>query len=139
MGEAAGNGAKAAVLAGYATPSARVTASRLLRKASVRLEIANKRVELDRQVRIAAAEAEAQATAAVEQAAQERNAKIADAWERREILTRIARSERASAKDVVRAIDVMNRMDCLYIQHHQVAGEGGGPIDLRITIVKAAA
>lgn len=40
-GEAAGNGTKAAVLAGYARVSAAVMASRLLRKANVQAEIAN--------------------------------------------------------------------------------------------------
>lgn len=42
VGEAQQNGAKAAVLAGYAKQSARVTASKLLTKPNIRAEVANK-------------------------------------------------------------------------------------------------
>lgn len=49
-GEAAGNGAKAAILAGYAKPSAKVTASKLLKKANVQAAIANHEAETRRVV-----------------------------------------------------------------------------------------
>lgn len=53
-GAARGNGAKAAVLAGYAKGSAKVTASRLLRKPNVKLALANFRDGLANQAAAAA-------------------------------------------------------------------------------------
>lgn len=49
IGEAAGNGAKAAVLAGYAKNSAKVTASRLLTKANIRAALTVKVSKIEEQ------------------------------------------------------------------------------------------
>ena len=50
LNEAAGNGSKAAVLAGYAKGSARITASRLLTKAHIQAALANVRDAMAREV-----------------------------------------------------------------------------------------
>jgi len=97
VGEAAGNQAKAAELAGYAKGSAKVTACRLMQKANVKAAIANRAANLTRQ-------------------------SIADAAERREILTAIARSKDSEHRDVAKAIDVLNKMDGLYIQKVEHSG-----------------
>lgn len=47
LGEAAGNGGKAAILAGYKKAGSRVAATRLLKKPAVRDAIANKQQRLD--------------------------------------------------------------------------------------------
>lgn len=52
LGEAAGNGQKAAELAGYAKKSARITASKLLKKANIRAAVANKQARLDEKAEI---------------------------------------------------------------------------------------
>lgn len=53
LGEAAGNGQKAAELAGYAKKSARITASKLLKKANIRAALANKQSRLNEKSEIA--------------------------------------------------------------------------------------
>jgi len=99
MGPAAGNGTEAARLAGY-KGTAKVLAvqsTRLLAKANVQSAIAARREALESQ-------------------------SIADAKERREILTTIARSSESDANARIRAIDVANKMDGLYIEKHEHSG-----------------
>lgn len=96
-GEAAGNGAKAAVLAGYAKNSAHVTGSRLLRKANIATALAK---VVDAQTQSA----------------------VADAAERRELLTGMARSKDEHPVARLKAVDILNKMDGLYVQKHEVSG-----------------
>lgn len=51
--------------------------------------------------------------------------KILDAQQRRILLSEIAN---AKGQDAVRAIDVMNKMDGLYISKTQLSGADGGPL-----------
>lgn len=96
LGEAAGNGQKAAEMAGYAKgKGAAVTASRLLRKASVKATLAN-----------------AHAKVAL--------VGIADAAERREILSNILRSAGSNELARINAANVLNKMDGIYVQKHKV-------------------
>lgn len=109
-----GDGANAARRAGYASKSAKVTACKLLKKPEVAALIANQEQE-------------------------KANQRIADAAERRELLTLIARDTGAKNRmSAIKAMDVLNKMDGVYVQKHEHTGEGGGPVELRIRIVKAA-
>ncbi len=103
--EASGNGAKAAALAGYAKANARAQASRLLTKANIRAAIAN-----------------------IEHKAEA--ASIADARERRELLTTFARNPNEHPLARLRAIDIQNKMDGLYVQKHEHGGVDGNPIQV---------
>lgn len=94
MGKAAGNATKAAELAGYKPANARFQASRLLTKANIKAAVAAKTETLT-------------------------NAGIADAKERREILTQLARSTETDPTSRIRAIDVANKMDGAYIEKHE--------------------
>lgn len=95
MGEAAGNGTEAARLAGYkGKPKVlQVQASRLLSKAIVQSAMTERRTALESQ-------------------------SIADAKERRELLTIHARGENPVA--AIKAIDTLNKMDALYVERHDV-------------------
>lgn len=97
IGEAAGNGTKAAILAGYAKKSAAVTASQLLRKPNIAAEL-TKVVALTEQ------------------------STVANAAERRELLTRMARDIEAHPLARLKAVDIHNKMDGLYVQKHDISG-----------------
>lgn len=56
------------------------------------------------------------------------NSKILDAQQRRILLSEIAN---AKGQDAVRALDVLNKMDGIYITKTQLSGEDGGPIRFR--------
>lgn len=103
MGAAAGNGTQAAITAGYARNSAKVTASRLLTKANVSDAIQIIRLATEKTT-------------------------IADAKERRETLTTIVRSTREQSLVRVKAVDVLNKMDGVYVQKHWHSGPNGDPI-----------
>lgn len=97
MGPAAGNGTEAARLAGYkgSAKVQQVQASRLLSKAIVQTAIAERRQVLESQ-------------------------SIADAKERREVLTTILRAAGEEPNARIRAIDVANKMDGIYIERHEI-------------------
>jgi len=100
-----GNAAKAYRAAGYkiGNPhSADVRASALLRRPEVA-----KRVQL----------------LVVEMKGEE----ILDARQRRIVLSEIARTS-ANTMEVIRAIDVLNRMDGVYVQRQQITGADGSPL-----------
>ena len=96
-----GDGANAARRAGYASSSAKVTACGLLKRADIQHWIA---VETGR---------------IPNRALTDTYGTIADAQERREILSRIARGGKNPVA-VIKAADVLNKMDGLYIQKHEV-------------------
>ena len=54
--------------------------------------------------------------------------KIMDAAERRELLTQFARDEETGRADRLRAIDLLNKMDGIYITKAQVSGADGAPL-----------
>ena len=57
--------------------------------------------------------------------------KIMDAAERRELLTRFARDEDTGKTDRLRAMDLLNKMDGVYINKTQISGGDGAPITFR--------
>ena len=57
--------------------------------------------------------------------------KIMDAAERRELLTRFARDEDTGKTDRLRAMDLLNKMDGVYINKTQISGIDGAPITFR--------
>lgn len=104
-----GNGTEAYKKAGYKVKSdnaAAVGAAKLLRKAKVQQRIAELRNEMD-------------------------SHKIMDAAERRELLTRFARDEDTGKTDRLRAMDLLNKMDGVYINKTQISGVDGAPITFR--------
>ena len=104
-----GNGTEAYKKAGYTVKSdnaAAVGAAKLLRKAKVQQRIAELRSEMD-------------------------SHKIMDAAERRELLTRFARDEDTGKTDRLRAMDLLNKMDGVYINKTQISGVDGAPITFR--------
>ena len=104
-----GNGTEAYKKAGYKVKSdnaAAVGAAKLLRKAKVQQCIAELRSEMD-------------------------SHKIMDAAERRELLTRFARDEDTGKTDRLRAMDLLNKMDGVYINKTQISGVDGAPITFR--------
>ncbi|MFC2638786.1 MAG: terminase small subunit [Mitsuokella sp.] len=104
-----GNGTEAYKKAGYKVKSdnaAAVGAAKLLRKAKVQQRIAELRSEMD-------------------------SHKIMDAAERRELLTRFARDEDTGKTDRLRAMDLLNKMDGVYINKTQISGIDGAPITFR--------
>ena len=105
MGEAAGNGTAAAKCAGYkgSAQVLGVQANRLLKKANVLDAIAERRQTLASQ-------------------------SIADAKERREVLTSILRSAEVDPNARIRAIDTANKMDGVYVEKHEHAGKDGKPL-----------
>lgn len=113
MGEAAGNGAKAATLAGYAAGSAKVTASRLLTKANVKAAIDTRR---SRAIDVA----------------------IADQRERRELLTTMARDPEMHPLARLKGVDLLNKMDGLYVVKQEHSGPDGGAIPHVVRFIKPA-
>lgn len=104
-----GNGTEAYKKAGYKVKSdnaAAVGAAKLLRKAKVQQRIAELRREMD-------------------------SHKIMDAAERRELLTQFARDEDTGKTDRLRAMDLLNKMDGVYINKTQISGVDGAPITFR--------
>lgn len=104
-----GNGTEAYKKAGYKVKTdnaAAVGAAKLLRKAKVQQRIAELRSEMD-------------------------SHKIMDAAERRELLTRFARDEDTGKTDRLRAMDLLNKMDGVYINKTQISGIDGAPITFR--------
>jgi phage terminase small subunit len=91
-----GDAANAARRAGYAKASAKVTGCRLLKKPEVAAAIANHESEKANQL-------------------------IADAAERRELLTGIARSGKNPVA-AIKAVDILNKMDGVYVQKHEHVG-----------------
>ena len=57
--------------------------------------------------------------------------KIMDAAERRELLTQFARDEETAKPDRLKAMDLLNKMDGVYINKTQVSGVDGGPLTFR--------
>ena len=57
--------------------------------------------------------------------------KIMDAAERRELLTQFARDEETGKADRLKAMDLLNKMDGVYINKTQVSGVDGAPITFR--------
>lgn len=110
MGAAAGNGTEAARLAGYkGNPKVlAVQSTRLLAKANIQAGLAAQRRILEA-------------------------LSIADASERREILSTIMRSAEAAPVDRTRAIDVANKMDGVYVEKHEHAVTIPGAIAFLIT------
>ena len=104
-----GNGTEAYKKAGYKVKSdnaAAVGAAKLLRNAKVQQRIAELRSEMD-------------------------SRKIMDAAERRELLTQFARDEETAKLDRLKAMDLLNKMDGVYINKTQVSGIDGGPLTFR--------
>ena len=104
-----GNGTEAYKKAGYKVKSdnaAAVGAAKLLRKAKVQQRIAELRSEMD-------------------------SRKIMDAAERRELLTQFARDEETAKPDRLKAMDLLNKMDGVYINKTQMSGTDGGPLTFR--------
>lgn len=97
MGQAEGNATKAALLAGYSKSTAETQGTRLLADVEICRELDTRRDAL-------------------------KTAAIADAKERREVLTAILRSGNAEPRDRIRAIDVANKMDGVYIEKHEHSG-----------------
>lgn len=101
-----GNATEAYRRAGYEPKSdnaAAVNASKLLRNTKMQEHIAELRAKVT-------------------------DAKILDAKQRRILLSEIAK---AKGQDAVRALDVLNKMDGIYIQKTQLSGSDGGPLHFR--------
>ncbi|MHA2064284.1 MAG: terminase small subunit [Candidatus Thorarchaeota archaeon] len=88
-----GDGQSAAIKAGYAENSARITASKLLTQPNIQKALAKKNEQIATPL-------------------------IASLIERKEILSEIARQ--TDHKDRVKATDVLNKMDSIYIQKHEI-------------------
>lgn len=104
-----GNATEAYKKAGYKVRSdkvAGVCAAKLLGNARIQKRIAELRHEMD-------------------------SRKIMDAAERRELLTQFARDGRTGKKDRLRAVDLLNKMDGIYINKTQVSGVDGAPLAFR--------
>lgn len=57
--------------------------------------------------------------------------RIMDAVERRELLTQFARDAEVNKADRLKAMDLLNKMDGVYITKTQVSGADGGPLSFR--------
>ena len=104
-----GNATEAYKRAGYKVRSdkvAGVCAAKLLGNARVQQRIAELRREMD-------------------------SHKIMDAAERRELLTQFARDEETAKPDRLKAMDLLNKMDGVYINKTQVSGVDGAPLTFR--------
>lgn len=60
-------------------------------------------------------------------------ATIADAKERREVLSGLLRNGDVNPKARIQALDVLNKMDGLYVSKHEIGGVNGGPIQVNVT------
>lgn len=103
MGPTAGNATEAAKRAGYAARSAAVTGSQLLRKPKIRKAVEAARAKLSK-------------------------ATIADATERREILSTLLRADKVNGLIRIKAADTLNKMDGLYVK--KLANPDGSPLRL---------
>lgn len=104
-----GNATEAYKRAGYKPRSDKVAgtaAARLLGNVGIQKRIEELRCELD-------------------------SHKIMDAAERRELLTQFARDEETAKPDRLKAMDLLNKMDGVYINKTQVSGTDGGPLTFR--------
>lgn len=104
-----GNATEAYKKAGYKVRSdkvAGVCAAKLLGNARIQNRIAELRREMD-------------------------SRKIMDAAERRELLTQFARDDETGKTDRLRAVDLLNKMDGVYINKTQVSGVDGAPLTFR--------
>jgi phage terminase small subunit len=104
-----GNATEAYKAAGYKVRSDRVAgaaAARLLGNVCIQETIAKLRDELSSE-------------------------KIMDAKERRELLTQFARDDETPKQDRLKAMDLLNKMDGVYINKTQISGEGGGAITFK--------
>ena len=104
-----GNGTEAYKKAGYKVKSdkvASVCAAKLLRNTKVQARIAELRKEFD-------------------------SRKIMDAAERRDLLTQFARDKETAKPDRLKAMDLLNKMDGVYINKTQISGDGGGAITFK--------
>lgn len=110
MGAAAGNATKAAELAGYRPSHARQQGSRLVTKAHIIAEMEARRAKLEQPT-------------------------IADAKERRELLSEHARSK-DNPMAAIKAMDVLNKMDGEYLE--RVKHEGGISVDVTGTAERIA-
>lgn len=100
-----GNATAAYKAAGYNPRSdavAAVCASQILRKPKVKKYMDDLRKEMDVEV-------------------------IADAFERRVKLTEIIRNKESSVSDIMKAVDILNKMDCLYVLRNELSGANGEP------------
>ncbi len=97
--ENAGNGTKAVKDAGYdvTDESASVIATRLLGKVKIQERLSELR-------------------------APAKEKKILSIDERRQLLTKIALSEDTRPNDAIKAMDILNRMDSLYLQRQEIQG-----------------
>lgn len=59
------------------------------------------------------------------------SSKIMDAKERRELLTKLAKNKKTLNTDRLKAIDLLNKMDGVYINKTQISGDGGGAITFK--------
>lgn len=98
-----GNATQAAIRAGYSQKTAQEQSSRLLSKVIVRQAVEKARAAIERP-------------------------KIADAAERREVLTEMFRNAALEPRDRQRASDILNKMDGIYVTKH--VGPDGGPIEI---------
>ena len=102
-GDAAGNATRAAELAGYSRRSARFQGSKLATKRNIQIAIDAYRQELARPT-------------------------IADAVERREMLTTMLRAAGQHPLARLKAVDILNKMDGLYLT--KLANPDGSPLHL---------
>lgn len=109
VGEAAGNATKAAILAGYRKASARFQGCRLAKRRNIAAKIATLLTEAQH--------------AAQEAHAAEEAATIADVVERRTLLTTIARDTEQHPLARIKAVDIHNKMDGIYVQKHELSGK----------------
>lgn len=104
-----GNATRAYKAAGYKADndaSVRAAAAKLLTKDNVKKRIAELREKVS-------------------------SSKIMSAIERRELLTKFAKSIKTSNTDRLKAIDLLNKMDGVYINKTQISGDGGGAITFK--------
>ena len=104
-----GNATEAYKNAGYKPRSDKVAgtaAARLLGNVGIQKRIAELRSEMD-------------------------SHKIMDAAERRELLTQFARDEGTGKADRLKAMDLLNKMDGVYINKTQISGVDGAPLTFR--------
>ena len=104
-----GNASRAYKAAGYKADnddSVRAAAAKLLTKDNIKKRIAELREKIS-------------------------SSKIMDAEERRELMTKIAKNKKTSNTDRLKAIDLLNKMDGVYINRTQISGDGGGAITFK--------
>lgn len=98
-----GNATQAAIRAGYSPKTAQEQGSRLLSKVIVREAVERARAAIDRPT-------------------------IASATERREVLSSMFRDAALDPQSRLKASDILNKMDGIYVTKH--VGPDGGPIEI---------